>query len=72
MTHKKTIFELIITKEYVSGKGWQYTPQTANDNIEESYSLEEALAIIAASSEITNLFTKRLFAKAMQNDVGIP
>jgi len=65
--HKKTVFELIITKEWIDGKGWHYIPITANENEEESYSLEEALAIIAASSEITNLFTKRLFAKAMQN-----
>ncbi len=65
--HKKTVFELIITKEWIDGKGWQYIPVTANENVEESYSLDEALAIIAASSEITNLFTKRLFAKAMQN-----
>ena len=65
--HKKTVFELIITKEWIDGKGWHYIPLTANENVEESYSLEEALAIIAASSEITNLFTKRLFAKAMQN-----
>lgn len=66
-TQKKTVFELIITKEWVNGKGWHYVPITANENVEESYSLEEALAIISASSEITNLFTKRLFAKAMQN-----
>ncbi len=65
--HKKTVFELIITKEWVDGKGWHYIPVTANENVEESYSLEEALAIIAASSEITIMFTTRLFAKAMQN-----
>lgn len=65
-TNRKTVFELIITKELVNDK-WKYIPHTANSDTEESYTLDEALAIIAASSEITNLFTKRLFKKAVEN-----
>jgi hypothetical protein len=64
--NRKTVFELIITKELVNNK-WHYVPHTANDNLEETYTLDEALAIISASSEITNLFSKRLFKKAVEN-----
>jgi len=62
---KKTVFELIITKEFVPGIGWQYVPYTQNNNLEENYTLEEALSVIAASTEISNLFVKKVFARVL-------
>jgi len=65
-TNKKTVFELIITKEWVEGKGFKYIPTTTSVNPDETFSFEEALAVIAAANEITNDFVMGLLERVLK------
>jgi len=69
-TNKKTVFELIITKEWIDGKGFRYIP-TTSVNSDETFSFEEALAVIAAANEITNDFVTGLLERVLKNNESV-
>jgi len=71
VTNKKTVFELIITKEWVDGEGYRFIPTTSSVNPDETFSFEEALAVIAAANEITNDFVTGLLERISKVDKAL-